>query len=88
MKLGLVYDLRDDYLALGFSEEQTAALSASLAGTSSASGAGRNLRAGWRTGSGSISSSPSPKVCRAARARPRFRRSARCLTSPTPSPIR
>ena len=24
MKLGLVYDLRDDYLALGFSEEQTA----------------------------------------------------------------
>ena len=24
MKLGLVYDLRDDYLALGYSEEETA----------------------------------------------------------------
>jgi hypothetical protein len=52
MRIALVYDLRDDYRALGFSEEEVAEFD---------SVAGKPLPLGLSPASASISCSPSPK---------------------------
>ena len=74
MRIALVYDLRDDYRALGFSEEEIAefdnidtidelegALARWRRPRSCASAAGRCLPRGLPRASASTSSSPSPK---------------------------
>ena len=74
MRVALVYDLRDDYRALGLSEEEVAEFDSvetidQLAGAlealrlrgRSASAAGRRLRRGSSPANATISSSPSPK---------------------------
>ena len=74
MRIALVYDLRDEYRALGFSEEEIAefdsvdtidqlagALASAWLRARSASAAARRLRRGLSRASASISCSPLPK---------------------------
>ena len=74
MRIALVYDLRDDYRALGFSEEEIAefdnvdtidqlagALARAWAARRCASAAARRLPRGLSQASASTSSSPLPK---------------------------
>jgi hypothetical protein len=59
MRIALVYDLRDEYRALGYSEEEVAEFDS--AARRFASAAGRRLPPGLPPASASISCSPSPR---------------------------
>ena len=101
MRIGLTYDLRDDYLAMGYGEEETAEFDR-ISTIEAIEGALQRLgpprptasatrapwpRGWWRATAGTWSST-SPRACPASAARPRCRPCSTCTASPTPSAIR
>ena len=101
MKIGITYDLRDDYLAEGYGEEETAEFDHPLT-IAAIEEALRNRSVTRRTGSatsgrwpgassratGGISSSTSPRGSGVSAARRRSRPSWTPMIFPTPFPIR
>ena len=93
LTVGLVYDLRDEYRAMGYSDEETAEFDSARPSTRSrrrwaasvmpsfVSAMGASSPAGWSPGSDTISSFRLPRGSRVARARHRCRRCASCSSS-------
>jgi hypothetical protein len=102
MKIGLVYDLRADWLARGYGEEETAefdrgstldALEAALAELGHAVERVGGLfelssRVAWQAAPAGSWSSTSPRACTASAARRRCPRCSTPIGCRTPSPIR
>ena len=99
MLIGLTYDLRDEYLAAGYSEEETAEFDRadtidaiddalqSLGHDTDRIGHARQLFHDWPTAIVGIWCSTSAKVCMALGGKLRFRPFWMCSRSPTPFPI-
>ena len=100
MRIGLTYDLRAEYLAAGYSEEETAEFDRpdtdrghrggarrTWATRPTASATSGSWSRAWPRATAGTWSSTSPRGCTASAARPRCRRSSTSTRSPTPSPI-